>query len=87
MIYIMQDKDRFTNDQLLSFATGGLFCPDWLGGKRVQGRARTCWRDYSSQQAWERLVIAKQEVEDVVGEEKHNWAGKLTDGRLDRKLK
>lgn len=41
--------------------------PDRLGGPRVRGRARTCWRDYNSQLAWERPVIPKQEVEGVGG--------------------
>ncbi|KAK3515257.1 hypothetical protein QTP70_013021, partial [Hemibagrus guttatus] len=40
-------------------------CPT---GKRPQGRPRTCWRDYVSQLAWERLWVPPEELEEVSGE-------------------
>lgn len=71
----MQDNEL----KSLQAASSG---PHQLGeGPRVQVRARTRWRDYNSQLAWERLVIPEQEGEEVVGVEKKDiWTGKLTDG-------
>ncbi|KAK3560032.1 hypothetical protein QTP86_033830, partial [Hemibagrus guttatus] len=37
-------------------------------GKRPRGRPRTCWRDYVSQLAWERLWVPLEELEEVSGE-------------------
>ncbi|TWW74384.1 hypothetical protein D4764_14G0003870 [Takifugu flavidus] len=45
-----------------------------LTGMRLQGSPRTCWRDYVSQLAWERLRILPQEVESV---EREVWASLL----------
>ncbi|KAK3572444.1 hypothetical protein QTP86_032667 [Hemibagrus guttatus] len=40
-------------------------CPT---GKRPRGRPRTCWRDYVSRLAWERLGVPPEELEEVSGE-------------------
>ncbi|KAK3508365.1 hypothetical protein QTP70_022939 [Hemibagrus guttatus] len=42
-------------------------CPT---GKRPRGRPRTCWRDYVSRLAWERLGVPPEELEEVSGERK-----------------
>lgn len=62
----MQDKVLRMPDWFLSLlaACSG---PDQLVGPRVERRARTCWRDYNSQLAWERPVIPEQELEEVFG--------------------
>uniref|UniRef100_A0A3B3ZRT3 Uncharacterized protein n=1 Tax=Periophthalmus magnuspinnatus TaxID=409849 RepID=A0A3B3ZRT3_9GOBI len=39
-------------------------CPT---GRRSWGRPRTCWRDYVSQLAWERLGVPPEELEDMSG--------------------
>ncbi|KAL1262168.1 hypothetical protein QQF64_007433 [Cirrhinus molitorella] len=39
-------------------------CPT---GRRPRGRPRTCWRDYVSQLAWQRLGVHLEELEDVSG--------------------
>ncbi|KAI3355102.1 hypothetical protein L3Q82_017969 [Scortum barcoo] len=39
-------------------------CPT---GRRPRGRPRTCWRDYVSQLAWERLGVPPEELEEVSG--------------------
>ncbi len=74
-LVIKQSKARFSagwrgtyckNDQLVPVIPGCCSVPDWLGGPRVRGRARTCWTDYSAQLAWEQPVIPKQEVEEVI---------------------
>ncbi|KAK3509001.1 hypothetical protein QTP70_015948 [Hemibagrus guttatus] len=48
-------------------------CPT---GKRPRGRPRTCWRDYVSCLAWERLGVPPEELEDVSGE-REVWASLL----------
>ncbi|KAK3563105.1 hypothetical protein QTP86_016341, partial [Hemibagrus guttatus] len=40
-------------------------CPT---GKRPWGRPKTCWRDYVSRLAWERLGVPPEELEEVSGE-------------------
>ncbi|KAK3507833.1 hypothetical protein QTP70_001201 [Hemibagrus guttatus] len=54
---------------------GGVFraCPT---GKRPRGRPRTCWRDYVSRLAWERLGVPPEELEEVSGE-REDWASLL----------
>ncbi|KAK3510372.1 hypothetical protein QTP70_005671 [Hemibagrus guttatus] len=48
-------------------------CPT---GKRPRGRPRTCWRDYVSRLAWERLGVPPEELEEVSGE-REVWASLL----------
>ncbi|KAK3570072.1 hypothetical protein QTP86_010236 [Hemibagrus guttatus] len=48
-------------------------CPT---GKRPRGRPRTCWRDYVSRLAWERLRVPPEELEKVSGE-REVWASLL----------
>ena len=36
--------------------------------RRPRGRPRTCWRDYVSQLAWERLGVPPEELEEVSGD-------------------
>ena len=36
--------------------------------RRPQGRPRTCWSDYVTWLAWERLGILPEELEEVSGE-------------------
>ncbi len=45
-------------------------------GKRPRARPKTCWRDYVSQLAWERLGIPP-EVQDEVSREREVWASLL----------
>ncbi|KAK3511498.1 hypothetical protein QTP70_009001 [Hemibagrus guttatus] len=44
-------------------------CPT---GKRPRGRPRTCWRDYVSRLAWERLRVPPEDLEDVSGERENS---------------
>ncbi|KAK3562878.1 hypothetical protein QTP86_011111 [Hemibagrus guttatus] len=44
-------------------------CPT---GKRPRGRPRTCWRDYVSRLAWERLGVPPEELEEVSGEREND---------------
>ena len=39
-------------------------------GRRPLGRPRTCWRDYVSRLAWERLGISREELDEVAEESK-----------------
>ncbi|TWW74429.1 hypothetical protein D4764_14G0004320 [Takifugu flavidus] len=48
-------------------------CPS---GRRPPGRPRTCWRDYVSRLAWERLGTPPDELEEVAGE-REVWASLL----------
>uniref|UniRef100_A0A673CRG3 Reverse transcriptase domain-containing protein n=1 Tax=Sphaeramia orbicularis TaxID=375764 RepID=A0A673CRG3_9TELE len=48
-------------------------CP---AGRRPLGRPRTCWRDYISRLAWERLGVPPEELEEVSGE-REVWASLL----------
>ncbi|CAM4544523.1 unnamed protein product [Leuciscus chuanchicus] len=45
-------------------------------GKRPRGRPRTCWRDYVSRLAWERLGVPPEELEEV-SREREVWASLL----------
>jgi len=46
-------------------------------GRRPRGRPRTCWEDYISHLAWERLGISQEELESVAGE-KQAWGALLS---------
>ncbi|TWW62282.1 hypothetical protein D4764_04G0009290 [Takifugu flavidus] len=45
-------------------------------GRRPSGRPRTCWRNYVSRLAWERLGMPPDELEEVAGE-REIWASLL----------
>ena len=54
------------------------FATEWARstGKRPRRRPRTCWRDYVSQLAWERLGVPQEELVEVA-EEREVWASLL----------
>ncbi|KAK0133573.1 putative uncharacterized transposon-derived protein F52C9.6 [Merluccius polli] len=46
--------------------------------RRLRGRPRTCWRDYVSRLAWERLGIPQEELDEVAGK-REVWASPRPD--------
>ena len=70
-LFLHTEKSQLRWFGLVRMPPGGLpgdvfqVCPS---GRRPRGRSRTCWRDYVSRLAWERLGIPLEELVEVAWE-------------------